>query len=87
MFMETEKLLQKFKHPDPYKPPSAPGGAHEMTLPTILADETVQALNTRGTCQRRICLVSYMYTNPTLYTNKRKHLHPKWFDVYEGLIE
>jgi hypothetical protein len=26
LFMETEKLLQKFKHPDPYRPPTAPGG-------------------------------------------------------------
>ena len=26
LFMETEKLLEKFKHPDPYRPPTAPGG-------------------------------------------------------------
>jgi len=23
---ETEKLLQRWKHPDPYRPPTAPGG-------------------------------------------------------------
>jgi NADH dehydrogenase (ubiquinone) 1 beta subcomplex subunit 9 len=26
LFNETEKLLDKWKHPDPYRPPSAPGG-------------------------------------------------------------
>merc|ERR1712000_483494 len=26
-FNETEKLLQKWKHPDPYRPPTAPGGS------------------------------------------------------------
>ncbi|KIW61124.1 hypothetical protein PV05_01282 [Exophiala xenobiotica] len=27
LFNETEKLLQKWKHPDPYRPPTAPGGS------------------------------------------------------------
>ena len=26
LFNETEKLLEKWKHPDPYRPPTAPGG-------------------------------------------------------------
>ncbi|KAJ4551031.1 hypothetical protein HRR77_003377 [Exophiala dermatitidis] len=26
LFNETEKLLDKWKHPDPYRPPTAPGG-------------------------------------------------------------
>ncbi|KAL8243921.1 hypothetical protein R6Q59_010179 [Mikania micrantha] len=26
LFTETEKLLEKWKHPDPYRPPTAPGG-------------------------------------------------------------
>lgn len=26
MFQEAEALLEKWKHPDPYKPPTAPGG-------------------------------------------------------------
>jgi hypothetical protein len=26
LYNETEKLLDKWKHPDPYKPPTAPGG-------------------------------------------------------------
>jgi len=24
---ETEEILQKWKHPDPYRPPTAPGGS------------------------------------------------------------
>lgn len=31
---QTEELLQKWKHPDPYKPPTAPGGSkYERNLP------------------------------------------------------
>ena len=26
LFQETEELLEKWKHPDPYRPPTAPGG-------------------------------------------------------------
>ncbi|KIV81905.1 hypothetical protein PV11_04054 [Exophiala sideris] len=28
LFNETEKLLEKWKHPDPYRPPTAPGGSY-----------------------------------------------------------
>jgi NADH dehydrogenase (ubiquinone) 1 beta subcomplex subunit 9 len=28
LLKETEKLLEKWKHPDPYVHPTAPGGAH-----------------------------------------------------------
>ncbi|PGH16076.1 hypothetical protein AJ80_05291 [Polytolypa hystricis UAMH7299] len=27
LFQETEKLLEKWKHPDPYRAPTAPGGS------------------------------------------------------------
>ncbi|KAI6867078.1 hypothetical protein KC318_g19865, partial [Hortaea werneckii] len=31
---QTEEILNKWKHPDPYKPPTAPGGSkHERNLP------------------------------------------------------
>lgn len=31
---ETEGILQKWKHPDPYRPPTAPGGSkYERNLP------------------------------------------------------
>ncbi|RMZ90255.1 hypothetical protein DV736_g2514, partial [Chaetothyriales sp. CBS 134916] len=34
LFNETEKLLEKWKHPDPYTPPTAPGGSkYERNLP------------------------------------------------------
>ncbi|RMZ84173.1 hypothetical protein DV738_g578, partial [Chaetothyriales sp. CBS 135597] len=34
LFNETEKLLEKWKHPDPYRPPTAPGGSkYERNLP------------------------------------------------------
>lgn len=32
LLQETEKLLEKWKHPDPYRPPYAPGGEHKMSL-------------------------------------------------------
>merc|ERR1712070_306230 len=31
---QTEEILNRWKHPDPYKPPTAPGGSkHERNLP------------------------------------------------------
>ncbi|KAF2419783.1 hypothetical protein EJ08DRAFT_642493 [Tothia fuscella] len=31
---ETEQILEKWKHPDPYRPPTAPGGSkYERNLP------------------------------------------------------
>ncbi|KAJ5937478.1 hypothetical protein N7454_004778 [Penicillium verhagenii] len=34
LLRETEKLLQEWKHPDPYRPPTAPGGNKwERNLP------------------------------------------------------
>lgn len=31
LLKETEKLLEKWKHPDPYIPPTAPGGMPHTT--------------------------------------------------------
>ena len=38
LFNETEKLLEKWKHPDPYRPPTAPGGMadHLSITPFLL---------------------------------------------------
>ncbi|ETN45565.1 uncharacterized protein HMPREF1541_09397 [Cyphellophora europaea CBS 101466] len=34
LFLETEKLIDKWKHPDPYRPPTAPGGSkYERNIP------------------------------------------------------
>lgn len=33
LFQEAEALLEKWKHPDPYRPPTAPGG---MTVYYVL---------------------------------------------------
>ena len=32
LFNETEKLLEKWKHPDPYRPPTAPGGMADYPI-------------------------------------------------------
>jgi NADH dehydrogenase (ubiquinone) 1 beta subcomplex subunit 9 len=32
LITETEALLEKWKHPDPYRPPTAPGGTHVELL-------------------------------------------------------
>jgi NADH dehydrogenase (ubiquinone) 1 beta subcomplex subunit 9 len=32
LIMETEKLLEKWKHPDPYIPPNAPGGERNWSM-------------------------------------------------------
>jgi len=34
LYLETEELLEKWKHPDPYIAPTAPGGSkYERNLP------------------------------------------------------
>lgn len=50
---QTEQLLEKWKHPDPYKPVNAPGGtfhpvqrATNVTLISLIS----QAANTSATC-------------------------------------
>ncbi|KAF2399831.1 hypothetical protein EJ06DRAFT_543327 [Trichodelitschia bisporula] len=36
---EAEGLLEKWKHPDPYRPPTAPGGSkYERNLPAPILD-------------------------------------------------
>ncbi|KAH8751391.1 complex 1 protein [Diaporthe sp. PMI_573] len=39
LLKETEKLLDTWKHPDPYAPPTAPGGSkYERNLPAPILD-------------------------------------------------
>ncbi|KAF1977134.1 hypothetical protein BU23DRAFT_578210 [Bimuria novae-zelandiae CBS 107.79] len=39
LIKETEMLLEKWKHPDPYRPPTAPGGSkYERNLPAPILD-------------------------------------------------
>ncbi|KAH6681249.1 complex 1 protein [Plectosphaerella plurivora] len=39
LLAETEKLLERWKHPDPYTPPTAPGGSkYERNLPPPILD-------------------------------------------------
>ncbi|KAL2356193.1 hypothetical protein BJ546DRAFT_970193 [Cryomyces antarcticus] len=39
LFQETEDLLEKWKHPDSYRPPTAPGGSkYERNLPAPILD-------------------------------------------------
>ncbi|QIX00179.1 hypothetical protein AMS68_005696 [Peltaster fructicola] len=36
---QTQDLLEKWKHPDPYRPPTAPGGSkYERNLPAPILD-------------------------------------------------
>ncbi|KAG7008981.1 hypothetical protein G7Y79_00003g008490 [Physcia stellaris] len=39
LFQEAEVLLEKWKYPDPYKPPTAPGGSkYERNIPPPILD-------------------------------------------------
>ena len=41
---EAEQILQKWKHPDPYRPPTAPGGSkYERNLPCPNLDRKHQS--------------------------------------------
>ncbi len=45
LLKETEKLLDTWKHPDPYLPPTAPGGMY--------ASATILCNNKDARCERR----------------------------------
>lgn len=36
LIQQTEELLEKWKHPDPYRPPTAPGGRHLSVCSLII---------------------------------------------------
>ena len=38
---QTEELLERWKHPDPYRPPTAPGGSkYQRNLPVPILERT-----------------------------------------------
>ncbi|RBR26173.1 uncharacterized protein FIESC28_01022 [Fusarium coffeatum] len=46
LLTETEKLLESWKHPDPYTPPTAPGGSkYERNLPSPVLDPPPHPVN------------------------------------------
>ncbi|KAJ3468377.1 hypothetical protein MRS44_002442 [Fusarium solani] len=46
LLSETEKLLESWKHPDPYTPPTAPGGSKfERNLPSPILDPPPHPVN------------------------------------------
>ncbi|KAK6705616.1 hypothetical protein SNK03_009468 [Fusarium graminearum] len=54
LLTETEKLLESWKHPDPYTPPTAPGGkfgqsANAVNLVEAIIDSNIQVRSTRET--------------------------------------
>lgn len=40
LISETEKLLDSWKHPDPYIPPTAPGGTHTRVARQLTRNHT-----------------------------------------------
>lgn len=41
IIQETEELLERWKHPDPYRPPTAPGGSkYQRNLPVPSTERT-----------------------------------------------
>ncbi|KAF3005057.1 hypothetical protein E8E13_009443 [Curvularia kusanoi] len=46
LITETENLLEKWKHPDPYRPPTAPGGSkYERNLPVPILEPPPKWMN------------------------------------------
>jgi len=54
---QTEQLLEKWKHPDPYRPPTAPGGSkYERNLPVPQTDRMCHHESGRMRVEILICL-------------------------------
>ncbi|KAL9123207.1 MAG: hypothetical protein Q9187_000224 [Circinaria calcarea] len=53
LFQEAEVLLEKWKHPDPYRPPTAPGGSkYERNIPPPILDrKNITVFQSRLICR------------------------------------
>ena len=71
LLKETEKLLEHWKHPDPYCHPTAPGGGHchDPALQHWVrrANPTLQDPSTRETFRLRIWIVSCVPLSQFVY--------------------
>lgn len=56
LIKETESLLEKWKHPDPYRPPTAPGGAlfHHGYISVPAADTVTLTESTGSKYERNL---------------------------------
>lgn len=58
LLRETEKILEEWKHPDPYRHPTAPGGMLTSVESDVLdLTDWIQETNGRETCPLVFCLV------------------------------
>ncbi|KAI6709253.1 hypothetical protein JHW43_008200 [Diplocarpon mali] len=49
LFQEAEAVLEKWKHPDPYHAPTAPGGSkYERNLPAPILDPPMEITKLNG---------------------------------------
>jgi len=54
LFQETEDLLEKWKHPDPYHAPTAPGGKISSRQPFMMAPEILTPRDTGSKYERNL---------------------------------
>lgn len=69
LLTETEKLLESWKHPDPYTPPTAPGGkfgqpANAVNFVEAIIDSNLQVRSTRETFHHLFLTVSICPVEP-----------------------
>ncbi|KAH7249642.1 uncharacterized protein BKA55DRAFT_567454 [Fusarium redolens] len=66
LLTETEKLLESWKHPDPYTPPTAPGGSkYERNLPSPVLDREYLPGGTQPWIIRKLILEQLPHTLST----------------------
>ena len=60
---QTEDLLEKWKHPDPYRPPTAPGGSkYQRNLPVPSTDRTFLEFTTSHMARMDYVLIYHYST-------------------------
>lgn len=85
LFTETEKLLQKWKHPDPYVPPTAPGGSkYERNIPApdlpreydflMYQEQHIDLLySTAEGASTKLMIDCILWSSQSLYIAREKH--------------
>lgn len=83
LFAETEKLLQKWKHPDPYIPPTAPGGSkYERNIPapdlprecriSVMIESHIDALNSTTAGASKELMIDDVIGSQLLYIEREQ---------------
>ena len=90
LIAQTEEILERWKHPDPYRPPTAPGGSkYERNLPVHTTERESYYHRSHLTMLTRSSTTTYAFVERTqdgtgvwLYIGRQKTFQPVHMSLY-----